>query len=106
MKVKVIKTDSYTKLSVFGSISHENTQKLSSQLETIADGSGKVAVIDFAGTNMIDSSGLGMLIYNQKRLKELGGEIIFMGIQGYVRQIVEDAALNKIFRVIENEGEI
>ncbi len=106
MKIKNEKTGRYVLLIMNGNICGERNYLLSEKIEEATAGQCKNLVLDLNRTLNIDSSGLGLLIFHKKRLEKLGGEVVFMGVQGYLRKLVEDSGLSKVFRIVNKEDEI
>lgn len=56
-------------------------------------------VINLAGVDYIDSSGLGVLVAIQKRALENKGGVIIHGLRGAVKEIFELTRLTKVFEI-------
>lgn len=91
----------YTKLTLSGSLYvNESTILREKMLEQINQGK-KEFLLDFSNVNYIDSSGLGVLISMQKRLKEYQGKLILKGLNGEVKRIFELTRLTKVFEIMD-----
>lgn len=58
-------------------------------------------LFDFSKLNIIDSSGLGVLVSIHKRVKERDGKLIIKGLHGEVKKIFELTRLTKVFDIVE-----
>ena len=56
-------------------------------------------IIDFAGVDYIDSSGLGMLVAIRKRALENGGSIVIKGLHGLIKDLFVLTRLDKVFEI-------
>ncbi|MBP1764982.1 MAG: hypothetical protein H6Q65_2040 [Firmicutes bacterium] len=54
-------------------------------------------VFDMYNLEYIDSSGLGVLITVQKRVRQRGGKVTLCGLRGIVRELFELTRLDKVF---------
>jgi anti-sigma B factor antagonist len=59
-------------------------------------------VIDMAGVDFIDSSGLGSLVASLRSVNKNGGEIKVAALQDQVRAIFELTRLHRIFDIFDN----
>ncbi|MEI8241726.1 MAG: STAS domain-containing protein [bacterium] len=62
-------------------------------------------VVDLAGVDFLDSSGLGTLIALLKRVSERGGDLKIAGLQKKVRMVFEITRAFKIFEIFDNADE-
>ena len=69
------------------------------------EGGVKHLLINLAGVEYLDSTGLGILIGGVKRLKEQGGSLRLVGPSARIQRIFEITGLNKIFDVYASEQE-
>jgi len=61
-------------------------------------------VFDMHKLEYIDSSGLGVLITVQKRVRSRGGNVAIRGLKGIVRELFELTRLDKVFDIEKNAG--
>lgn len=62
-------------------------------------------VFDFAGTEFMDSSGIGMLIGRSRKMGYTGGRVEAENLSDRVRKIFELSGLPKLITVVEREKE-
>src|SRR2546430_15338609 len=76
-------------VGVEGQLIVGNRQELKQKvLDALEEGSRKV-VIDFSKTGYIDSSGLGGLVSLSKKIREQGGELRLVGVNGDLQTVFE-----------------
>ncbi|MGN0466557.1 MAG: anti-sigma factor antagonist [Lachnospiraceae bacterium] len=62
----------------------------------------KNIVLDFRQTEMMDSSGVGMIIGRYKQVSALGGKIYAIHMNKVIRKVVQISGLYKIMEELEN----
>lgn len=63
-------------------------------------------IIDMAGIEYMDSSGVGALVAGQKKMKSTGGKFGLLNINEEVLNILKLATLDQFFTIYENKSEI
>ncbi len=58
-------------------------------------------VVDLAGVDFVDSTGLGVLIGGLKRARSQGGDLRVSGVSGHLRRIFDLTGLHRVFAVVE-----
>jgi anti-sigma B factor antagonist len=66
----------------------------------IDDGATRV-IVDFAGMDFIDSSGLGVLVGALKRIREQSGEIELRGLKPSAKKIFDITGLTQVFSITD-----
>ncbi|MBN2414588.1 STAS domain-containing protein [bacterium] len=61
----------------------------------------ETATVDFATLEYISSSGLGVLLATQKRLKESGSELKLINLTDHIRDIFHYAGFDLIFSIAD-----
>ena len=56
-------------------------------------------VIDVGRVDLIDSSGLGVLIQIQQKAAALGGGMTLTGVSGVVKDVLELSRLDRVFKI-------
>lgn len=67
-------------------------------------GDANYFIFDFSSCNMIDSSGIGMLVSLTKELKSVKGEMILRNPDRDILQMLSDTGLDRIFSIEKNGG--
>jgi len=86
-------------VNLFGSLYVEEASILRKNLLCHIDKGYKDFLVNLAGLDYIDSSGLGVLVGIQKRAVERGGGIVISGLKGTVKDLFELTRLTKVFEV-------
>ncbi len=58
-------------------------------------------VVDLAGVDFVDSTGLGVLIGGLKRTRSQGGDMRLSGVTGQLSRVFELTGLDDVFTVID-----
>ena len=88
-----------------GDLSGADVAKLQRRLDEAGKSSESRIAVDLSATTFIDSHGLGMLIFQWKLLQAGGRELILACPGSFVREILANANLPKVVRIIESLDE-
>ena len=92
-------------VGVFGELDHHNAAALREETDSkITSGGVRFLVIDFSGLELMDSSGIGLIMGRYARMKAIGGELVVQRPNERIRRIFEMAGIERIVR-IEEKGE-
>jgi anti-sigma B factor antagonist len=92
--------EGWTVVAVHGELDLHTSPSLRDALgRAIDDGAGWLA-LDLADVPFMDSSSLGVLVGALKRLREKGGEMALVGVQGSPSKVVSLTGLDSVFRVV------
>jgi stage II sporulation protein AA (anti-sigma F factor antagonist) len=84
-------------VKITGEIDHHTAEGIKERVEKELLRSGaKNIIFDFAGVEVMDSSGIGMIIGRYKRMEALGGKVFAINIGAGVARIFEISGLKKI----------
>jgi anti-sigma B factor antagonist len=72
--------------------------------ELLVEGKKKV-IFDLAGVTMLDSTGVGILVVSQAKIKKEGGELRICGATGIVEEILKMTSVDKIVRFFPTVAE-
>lgn len=72
-------------------------------IEALNAGEISTCIFDFAGTDLIDSSGIGSLVSLAKEFKFRNAQLIIRNLRDDIFQLFEDSGLDRIFS-IEKDG--
>lgn len=91
-------------VSMPGEVDHHAAQTLSREIDFLIDTwQVKKLVFDFAGTEFMDSSGIGVMIGRKKTMELYRGEIHAIHLGERIRQIFEKSGLSRIIIIDEAE---
>jgi anti-sigma B factor antagonist len=75
------------------------------ELISIIDRGNDKLIIDFSAVDVINSSGLGVLILASDRLGKIGGKLVVTGLCPLLKELFQRMRLNTLFTVAENHEE-
>lgn len=73
-------------------------------LKLVADDKRSL-VLDLAGVDFLDSTGLGVLVGALKRMKSLDGDLALVGLQARVMKVFEITNLQRVFAIYDTVGD-
>jgi anti-anti-sigma factor len=86
-------------------IDMDNYEKIEQTIAPELVESSKRIVLDFSKTDMLFSSGLGVIIRLQKRINELGGTLFLVNFSTKLKDALDAVGLEKIFKAFQTEEE-
>ena len=90
-----IKIGKNSELCLTGRFDASQVDKAKSVFSTI-DGS---KTVDFNDLDYISSAGLGVLLMTQKRLKDMGYQLILKNMNKHIREVFKYAGFDMIFQI-------
>ena len=75
-------------LSVAGELDMHTSPALQEQLDVLSVGDKPKVAVDLSGVPFMDSSSLGILVSNFKRLQERGGDLALIGVAGSPQKVL------------------
>lgn len=105
-KVCVNRNNDIPVLKIYGEIRKENLNKITAKMDSFRKNKVKKIIVDLSETEFIDSYGLGAFVYIWHQYEEESIEMIFMNPHGFIKELLADSSLTKIFKIIESEDEI
>jgi anti-sigma B factor antagonist len=98
MKVNSYEKDGIWVIEVKGQLmGGPDTGELDEKLYAIIGKGYKKAVVDLAGCDWINSSGLSILIHHYKKFKDAGGELKLANLTSKVERVMVIARLTEVF---------
>ena len=98
----VSREGSVTIVDVEGQLIVGNRQELKQLVLEELERGEKTFVIDFADTEYIDSSGLGVLVSLSKKIREQGGELVLASLNEDLRTLFELTKLDTLFTISDD----
>jgi anti-anti-sigma factor len=90
-----IKIGENSEICLTGRFDASQVDKAKSVFSTI-DGS---KTVDFTELDYISSAGLGVLLMTQKRLKDMGHQLILKNMNKHIREVFKYAGFDMIFQI-------
>ena len=84
---------------------HTSTQLRDRLAELIDEGRGRIAV-DMREVAFMDSSSLGVLVVAMKRLREMGGELGLVGVNGSPSKVLSLTGMDRVFPTYGTPSEL
>lgn len=97
--VNVEDGDDQLTVSIEGEVDLYTAPRLREHLDDAVDRGAERVVVDLTKMDFIDSTGLGVLVGAQKRLREAGGEMTLRNPSRSTHKILEIAGLTQLFTV-------
>ncbi len=89
-------------LRLEGRLDASSSKEIKDRISDLAKNKRVNLVVDMAGINFIDSSGLGSLVASLRSANKLGGDIRIASLQDQVRAIFELTRLHRIFEIFDD----
>jgi anti-sigma B factor antagonist len=89
-------------LRLEGRLDASSAKEIKDRISDLAKNKRVNLVVDMAGINFIDSSGLGSLVASLRSVNKLGGDIRIASLQDQVRAIFELTRLHRIFEIFDD----
>jgi len=94
-------------VAVAGEIDLYTAPRLHSELAAavMVDGPAQV-VVDMAGVDFCDSTGMNVLLAALRRARERGGDLVLAGPRPAVRKILQVTGLESVFTVLDDPAAV
>jgi anti-sigma B factor antagonist len=92
-------------LTLQGEVDVYTAPAVRTRLLEAVEGGCPVLVVDMAGVDFIDSSGLGVLVSGLKRIRESGGRMTLVTDRESILKIFRITGLDKVFDIVPTLGE-
>jgi anti-sigma B factor antagonist len=89
-------------LSLEGRLDASSARDIKEKVGSLSRENRVNLVIDMAGVDFIDSSGLGSLVSSLRTVNKLGGDIKISALQDQVRAVFELTRLHRIFGIYDD----
>jgi anti-sigma B factor antagonist len=76
-----------TLLAVRGSLDALSATRLKPEVVAIGDSGAKKVVVDLSELALLDSSGVGVLISLFKRVRAIGGQVLYAGVRSQPKEV-------------------
>lgn len=84
----------------------EETIEFTSLLNKLSENGSKVFVLDLSNTNLMNSSGLGLLASGLATTKKYNIELVLMSVNSKIEKLLNMTGLNKVFKFYNNIEEV
>jgi anti-anti-sigma factor len=83
-----------------------NAGDMSIFIKTMIQGGAKKVIVDMAGLDFIDSSGISVLIESAKLLRQNKGDIALLNVPERIQIIIQPIRLNRFIKIFNTEDEV
>lgn len=104
MKINEEKSNDILICAIEGEIDITTSPQLRKAFDDFIKKNEKKILVEFLNVTYIDSSGLATLIEMSQRLKKIGGQIRFSGMNQKIKNIFEVTKLHKLFEIFEDKA--
>ncbi len=105
-KVHIRRIKDIPVLKIFGDIKKEHLNKITSKLNLLKKSNSQVVIVDLSNTGFIDSYGLGVFLHIWHEFAQDKRDMVFLKPQGFIKELLAETSLSKVFRIIESEEDI
>ena len=85
-------------------IDHHNAKELQKESDHIIEKNHiRYVIFDFADTDFMDSSGIGVIMGRYKRIYMLGGEVCSVHVSERMKKILTMSGVTKIMQIYEED---
>lgn len=94
-------------MSVTGEIDLYTAPRLHSELMSALAGAAPVQlIVDMAGVEFCDSTGMNVLLAAQRRAREGGGDLQLASPRPAIRKVLQVTGLESVFTVLDNPASV
>jgi ribosomal-protein-alanine N-acetyltransferase len=86
-------------ITAVGEFDFDSSERLRAALMTVAQDSAGDVVVDFSGTDFLDSIAIGVLLQAWQRLRTTERELVIRGPNSRIRRILEIAGIEEVVRI-------
>ena len=88
-----------------GRLDVATSSELATRLAAIIDRGARILVLDLTTLDYISSAGLGVLISVGKKIRAVGGDMLFAGVTPHVKQILAISGFTQLFKIVATPDE-
>jgi anti-sigma B factor antagonist len=102
MKVTVTEQNNIAVIAIQGKMmGGPDTGELDEKLYAMLGKGNKTTIVDLAGCEWINSSGLSILIHHYKKYRDAGGELKLANLTDKIERIMVISRLTEVFKVYD-----
>jgi anti-sigma B factor antagonist len=105
VEINVSAHNQVTLVEVSGRIDSMNADELGKALSNAMDGGDTQLVLDLSSVEYMSSAGLREMVNSLKKAKKAAGDLRLAQPSDRVREVLEMAGLDTIFRIFSNQAE-
>ena len=93
-------------LSVTGELDMHTSPALQERLDALSVGNTPKVAVDLSAVPFMDSSSLGLLVSNFKRLRERGGDLAIIGVAGSPRKVLSITGIDNVISIFDQASDL
>lgn len=93
-------------LSVSGELDMHTSPALQGRLDALSAGDQPKVAVDLSAVPFMDSSSLGILIVNLKRLQERGGTLALVGLAGWPQKVLSITGIDRVISIYDQVSDL
>jgi anti-anti-sigma factor len=101
MEFSSSKQDSSLVIKIVGRMDATSAPQFEEESAKLIDTGEKTLVVDMSGLEYISSAGLRSILATGKKLKGIGGALVFGNMQGMVKEVFDISGFTSIFPVYD-----
>jgi anti-sigma B factor antagonist len=99
LMIETLETGGATVVKVAGEVDVFTAPQLREALAQAVDANGSHVVVDLEDVGFLDSTGLGVLVFGLKRVRERGGDLSLVCAHEQILKVLSITGLSKILKV-------
>jgi anti-sigma B factor antagonist len=93
-------------LSVAGELDMHTSPALQERLDALSKGDSPKVAVDLSAVPFMDSSSLGILVSNFKRLQERGGDLAIVGVAGSPQKVLSITGIDRVIPIFDDATDL
>jgi anti-anti-sigma factor len=93
-------------LSVAGELDMHTSAAMQERLDALAVGDAPKVALDLSDVPFMDSSSLGLLVSNFKRLRERGGDLAIVGVAGSPQKVLSITGIDHVIPMFDQVSDL
>ncbi len=93
-------------LSVAGELDMHTSPALQERLDALSVGDSPKVAVDLSAVPFMDSSSLGILVSNFKRLQERGGDLAIVGVAGSPQKVLSITGIDRVIPIFDDATDL
>jgi len=103
MEINVTEQPNHTEVELKGDVDLYSSPQIRNQFSKLLENDKPLILINFAGVDYIDSSGLATLIELLQKLKKSEGRLFLYHVSETVRSVFQLAKLDEFFKICDSK---
>ena len=106
MAIKSVIKNGKVIITISGSLAREASVVLMEQVQKAFSKSRYYIALEMSQVDFLDSSALGVLVFNKKTAEKNGGDVVLLNPSSYVLNLLDSTRLSMVLKTISNEDSL